>query len=318
MVRVNYGLNEVLEDRLEEQILESISFRVDMESFSEEKYQKKALKACMDYIDDSLVEGKSLKSISRKIELRDPEDAEITAENTDIDIDSGELAEVYKQAYDEAAVNVDKVERTDHEKAIHYLIEHSIETNNFEKDYDAVFSETFFSDQSYQNKSQQYPEIKMNKHRELDEIIASDADFWRVNLENEEINLVEVKTSDKEVKNRDKDVEELDPDFRHEINTDTESRRDRQIEDFKEAVNYANGQAGTNFDVNKEVVIARDMLDPEDEPGFYIGDYRLAEGVETENLEKLESFVDELLFDMGIEEADQIDDVSPEQWVEKV
>lgn len=167
----------------------------------------------------------------------------------------------------------------------------------------------------------------MNKHRELDEVPGSDADFWRVDLENEEIDYVEVKTSDKEVKDQDGDIEEkmdqdsiqnADLDFDPDSIADNQSRRQRQIQRFNDAVDYANEQVGTNFVVNKEAVSANDILDPEDEPEFYTGDYHLADGIEPADLEKLEGFVNELMVDMSMEEADRIETVSPEEWVKAI
>jgi hypothetical protein len=291
---LKYDLHPELEKRIVEQIYESISYRLELEEFTNEVYERQALNACVEHLQQSMEDGASLKDISYRIENRPPENAEIMARNAEIEMDSNELARIYKQAYDEASVEKDDIERTEHEKAVHLLIEQSLESNTFEKDYDAVFSETFFKDHAYESKKEEYPDLNMNKHREMDEREGSDADFWRVNLEDQQIDLVEVKTSEESNK----------------------SRAERQLQDFENAVNHANEQAGTDFEVTTDFRIAGDMLEAMDEPGFFEGDYQLAEDIEPEDLAQLEQFVDELLFGVDMQEADQFEQVSPEKYVE--
>lgn len=337
-------LYRLISDKIEE------SAKLDFEKVPEQVH----LNAISGYLEDA---NMPVRTIGNMVRDKTPDQAELFMENIDFEISPEDIAEEYRKNAHKEDWKI--TGREHHDRTVDALIEDALE-NPVTEDYDAVFSETFFKDPDSAQQEDQYQDINLDNCRQFADMKASDADFWKVKLEDQRIELIEVKTRQNqetetenrqnervhEVKNHisgnqnrkdfwdaetesDIDNESLgsranqenkgdypfEPDYNR--SSDELSKAEEQRKHFEEAVEYANEVAGTEFTVESSTVYATNTIYTENiVPNVYEGEAHVSGEVEEEKLSELEDFMDELLYGMDFQDADELRRSKPEEYAE--
>lgn len=257
------ALYKLISDKIEDSDL------IDIERMPESLH----FKAIQGYLEES---NMPVRRIGQMVTDKSPEDAEIYLNNTNVDLSPDEMAEEYRKKahfYDH-----EKTGRDHHDRTVDALIEQAVDEKVFEG-YDAVFKEVDYRD-----------------FESVGECLCSDADFIGVDLQNNLIELKEVKTSQS-----------------------YDGRSERQRKEFEKAVEYANQLAGTEFDVQSSTVYASNIITTDNiVPNLYKGDKHVSGEADESDLSVLERFMDEMMYRLEFAEADQITEESPESYAESI
>lgn len=249
--------------------------------------QELHVNAIRNYLDESNIPVREIGEMVPE----NSEDAEIFLDHTEVDLSPDEMAEKYRKQVH--FLDHQKTGRDHHDRTVDALIEQALEQSVFE-DYDAVFKEVDYKDFEYVPTQEKYDDLKIEKFWDKEEIVGSDADFIGFDLDNDLIDIKEVKTS-----------------------SGYDARSERQIETFEKAVDYANQVAGTDFDVRSTTVYATNIIESENIiPSVYDGDRYVSKDVEDESFENIERFIDELLHGMEFAESQKLTDESPDAYIQ--
>lgn len=171
--------------------------------------------------------------------------------------DVGRFAEGYRNAID--ALDMKLNGRNPHERGVDALMQRYADGDEI-KDYDILINNTFYSDPAYDSWSDRpdLEDIELTGWRTLNSVVGSDADFIGVDLDNRDIDIYEVKKTNKGL---DEGIREKK--FR---------RAERQGKLALEAINSFD----TEFDANSTRVLTHNLTgDRNPMPDIFEGDIQV-------------------------------------------
>lgn len=209
--------------------------------------------------------------------------------------DVGRFVEGYRSAID--ALDMKSNGRNSHERGVDALMQRYADGDEI-KDYDLLIKNTFYSDPEYVPWSQksELEDIELTGWSTLNSVVGSDADFIGVDLDNKDIDIYEVKTTNK--------------DLSEGIRENKFRRAEKQSRNALEAFNSLE----TGFDADSTRVMTHNLTGSQNPmPDIFDGDIHVVSDLsdKSEVVREFSELFDEAAYDTSWNNLESVERINP-------